>query len=266
MHRCIFSVVAIIFGCTIGKAQINTTSKLEKVSHTEPLFIDLVRDPGARAGEKEVNIGGNFISSSNHNEYGFFAECEFAPINRLGIEIETDFSFTKPTTSETVVSINKLEYLRLSTQYSFFVSPEIRTTMAIGYSQITEFTDFKNYGTDKILEGTIFNPFFFVAKRLGNQFHTLVHISPSIKYTLEDQSTEINCQLNTSFHYALPGTKHFVGLELNNEIHERKFAVTIHPQIKINLNKNLSIGFVTGLKISQNNKDFSSFFRVIYEL
>ena len=74
-----------ILGCYSAFAQ--TQSKPVKVSHVEPIFQDLVRDLGARKGEKEFNLGADFSSGAHYSENGYLAEYEFAPINRLGLEL-----------------------------------------------------------------------------------------------------------------------------------------------------------------------------------
>ena len=45
-----------------GYAQTETELPV-KVHHIEPLYIDLVRDLGARKGEKELNIGAEFVNT-----------------------------------------------------------------------------------------------------------------------------------------------------------------------------------------------------------
>ena len=114
--------------------------KIPKVHHIEPLYVDLVRDLGARKGEKELNIAGDFKNTSTYSEYAVLAEYEFAPIDRLGLEIETDFSFYKQISDVNDIPKNKLDNLRLSAQYSFYVSPKYATTLALGYTQIIDFT------------------------------------------------------------------------------------------------------------------------------
>lgn len=84
-----FSVVAIFVFASNGIAQ----TKPDKVSHAEPLYFDLVRDLGARKGEKEINVGADFTNITNYNEHDYLIEYEFAPINRVGFEVEADFSF-----------------------------------------------------------------------------------------------------------------------------------------------------------------------------
>ena len=60
----------------------------DKVLHAEPLYIDLIRDLGARKGEKEWNVGLGLTDKLNFDSYEALIEYEWAPINRLGFEIE----------------------------------------------------------------------------------------------------------------------------------------------------------------------------------
>lgn len=262
--KSLFLVPAIFIWATVGSAQTDPP-RPDKVLHAEPLYFDLVRDLGARTGEQEFNLGADFIHTLNHHKYALLAEYEFAPIHRLGFEVEIDFSFFKQTGFKTETPNNKLEGLRLSTQHSFFVSPRLRTTMAVGYTQIVSFTDFKNYGRSNFFTGTVYNPFFVAAKCWGNHYHTLIHTSPLIEYDFVRHSVAVHWQINTSFHYILPQTRHFIGVELNQEIHEGRFAITIRPQIKIKLHQNLAIGFVTGGAINKGGEHLSCFLRIIYE-
>jgi hypothetical protein len=245
----------------------STDGKLPKVSHAEPLFLDLVRDLGARKGEKEINIGANFANVKNYRENILLAEFEFAPINRLGLEAEVDLSFTKRTSSQHVeIPKNKLECLRLSAQYSFFVSEKLKTTLAVGYTQIIELTEFKNYGKRNLLTGTAYNPFFIAAKRWGKNFHSFIYAGPLFVQNFDTKATEVEWQINTSIHFTIPQSRHFIGIEFNKEFKNGEFEMTIRPQAKIKLNKNLALGLVVGFPINKKEEGFSSFMRIIYEL
>jgi hypothetical protein len=135
------------------------------------LFFDLVRDLGARKGEKELNVGADFKHHKDYRKYVYLVEYEFAPIDRLGLEIEADFSFYSKGTPNITAAGNKLEALRFSSQYSFYVSTKYQTTLAIGYTQIVEFTDFKNYGKNDLVSATLYSPFFVAAKRWEKNWH-----------------------------------------------------------------------------------------------
>lgn len=236
-----------------------------KVSHAEPLYFDLVRDLGARKGEKEINVGIDFRNHKNYHRFVTLAEYEFAPINRLGVEIEADFAFFRKINDNTEIPGNKLEGIRISTQYSFFVSPKHQTTLAIGYTQILELTDFHHYGKEKLLTGTVYNPFFVAAKRCGQSFHTLLYTGLLLEHDFAKKSLEHSWQVNTSVMYTIPQTHHFIGIELNKEFHHGKFEMTVRPQVKIKINHKTALGIVAGLPVRTNMESFSSFFRLIYE-
>ncbi|REC55099.1 phosphoribosylformylglycinamidine synthase [Chryseobacterium piscium] len=244
-----------------------TKSNPVKVSHAEPIFQDLVRDLGARKGEKEFNLGADFSSGKNYRESGYLAEYEFAPINRLGLEVETDFSFFSQKNNSTKEQIpgNRLDGIRLSAQYTFFVSEKSQTSMALGYTQVIEFTDFKNYGKGKFITGLVYSPFFVAAKKWGSHIHTLVYTYPMIQHELGENQTPVDWQINTSVMYSLPNSGHFIGVEVNKEISHGKMSVTLRPQVKIKLDSHFAVGIVTGIPVSHDKENVSSFFRLVYE-
>jgi hypothetical protein len=259
-------LIALISFNGIIYAQTPDKELIPKVSHVEPLFVDLVRDLGARKGEKEINLAADFRNIRNYNEYGILAEYEFAPINRLGLEIETDFLFFKRTEPNNEVPGNKLDNLKLSAQYSFLVSPEYNTTLAIGYTQIFAFTDFKSFGNSKLITKLVYSPFFIAAKRWGDNFHTLILTGPQIEHDLVEKATDVNWQINTSVFYSVPNSHHFIGIEFNKEFVYGEFDITMRPQVKVQLNDDLAIGLVAGFPMKNNGEKISSFFRIIYEL
>ncbi|HMQ08522.1 MAG TPA: HAEPLYID family protein [Saprospiraceae bacterium] len=239
----------------------------KKVLHAEPLYIDLIRDLGARKGEKEWNVGFGIIDNKNHDRYEALIEYEWAPIDRLGLEVELPFSFYYPIngTDQTNIPRNRLESLKLAAQYTFLVSEKYTTSMAIGYLHEFEITDFQNYGKEKLYTGNIYNPFFIVAKRWGDYFHTLIYAGPVIEHSFTGQSTQNHAQINTNFHYMVPGTRNFIGIEFNKEVYKNDFDMVIRPQMRLGITEKLMIGIVTGIPVSRENQRFSSFMRLIYE-
>ena len=255
------------FAFEICHAQTSSTPpKRDKVHHIEPLYIDLVRDLGARKGEKELNLAGDFINTANYSEYAVLAEYEFAPIDRLGLEVETDFSFFKRISDVKVIPKNRFDNLRLSAQYSFYVSTKYNMTLAIGYTQVIGFTAFEDLNEKPLIKGLQYSPFFVAAKRWGANFHTLVLAGPIFKHRFNTDYTNVDWQFNTSLDYAIPNSSHFVGIEFNKELVNGKFEMTMRPQGKIQINDALGIGLVVGFPITKSEEKFSSFFRVIYQL
>lgn len=236
-----------------------------KVLHAEPLYIDLIRDLGARKGERELNIGFGLTDNNNYDEYIALVEYEWAPLNRLGLEVELPFSIYYPNTKSSTAPSSKLNSLKLAAQYSFYVSPKNKTSMAIGYIQEFELTEFNKYGKESLLTGNIYNPFFIAAKRWGNNFHTLLYTGPAIEQSFRDNHFFTIWQINSNFHYMIPGTRNFIGIEFNKELSKSDFDMTIRPQMRVEINENLIVGIVTGIPIKRENERFSSFIRLIYE-
>ena len=240
----------------------------DKVLHAEPLFIDLIRDLGARKGEKEWNIGVGMTDRKTYDSYSALVEYEFAPIDRLGLEVELPFTFYYPTDSSTNfqnIPQSRLNSLKVAAQYSFYVNKKISTSLALGYINEFEFTSFNNYGVKRFIEGNIFNPFVVAAKRWGANFHTLIYSGPLFILHFGENELRNLWQINTNLHYLIPGSRNFVGIEFNKDVTQRDFDMTIRPQMRVALSDNLLIGIVTGIPIQRENQRFSTFMRLIYE-
>jgi hypothetical protein len=236
-----------------------------KVLHAEPLYVDLIRDLGARKGEKEWNVGLGLTDNKNYDAYTALVEYEWAPINRLGFEVELPFSFYYPTGDNRDAPGNKLNSLKLAAQYTFLVSEKKNLSMALGYIHEFELNDFNKLFYGSALEGNVYNPFLVAAKRWGNNFHTLVYTGPRLEQHLATSSWHKSWEWNTNFHYMISGTRNFVGIEFNKSFQKDDFDMTIRPQMRLGINDQLMVGIVTGIPIFRENERFSSFIRLIYE-
>jgi len=236
-----------------------------KVLHAEPLYIDLIRDLGARKGEKEWNVGFGLTDNQQFDEYLALVEYEWAPIDRLGLEIELPFSFYYPVNGNQIAPNNRLNSLKLAAQYTFFVSEKANTSLALGYIHEFELTDFNSYKNDRFIKGNVYNPFFVAAKRWGNNFHTLLYTGPAIFHHFDNNSIHTSWQVNSNFHYMISGTRNFIGVEFNKEFNASDFDMTIRPQMRVEITNQIMIGIVTGIPFNRENERFSSFLRLIYE-
>lgn len=245
----------------IAKIQDNTPAK---VLHAEPLYIDLIRDLGARKGEKEWNVGMGITDNNNYDEYTALVEYEWAPMDRLGLEVELPFSLYYPNGDADAPGSN-LNSIKVAAQYSFFVSEKLKTSMALGYIQEFELTEFNNYSSNTLFTGNVYNPFFIAAKRWGSNFHTLLYTGPQFIHHFDNAHVETNWQINSNVHYMIPGTMNFVGIEFNKDVTRHDFDMTIRPQMRVSIADNFLIGIVTGIPINRENQRFSSFLRLIYE-
>ena len=279
------SVLLSLFMILTGKAQVTDTCAIpnktadqfyidevqdskatDKVLHAEPLFIDLIRDLGARKGEREWNVGMGINDNSSNDNYTYLIEYEFAPIDRLGLEVELPVTVyaSKPDGSKR--QSTELNSIKVAGQYSYYVSEKNKTSMAIGY--IHEFTlaPLNTIRQNAVFNGNVFNPFLVFAKRWGNNFHTLYYGGPYI-HTFFDPvvETSFEYQHNYSIHYMIPGTRNFLGIELNHVFINSRSEMVMRPQMRISIADNLMIGIVTGIPLQKGNERLSSFFRIIYE-
>lgn len=237
-----------------------------KVLHAEPLYIDLIRDLGARKGEKEWNLGLGLTDNLKFDSYEALIEYEWAPINRLGLEVELPFTFYSPVneTEKDSVPSNQLNSIKVAAQWSFFVNEAMATSMAIGYINEFELSDFGNFG-NPLIKGNVYNPFLVVAKRWGNNFHSLIYTGPMIEQNYRTNKFHTTYDINTSFHYMITGTRNFIGIEFNKTFDNRDFDMTIRPQMRLGIADNLLIGIIAGIPVSRENERLSSFVRLIWE-
>ncbi len=246
--------------------QIEDHKEPDKVLHAEPLYIDLIRDLGARKGEKEWNLGLGLTDNLNFDSYEALIEYEWAPIDRLGLEVELPFTFYSPIngTANDSIPSNQLNSIKIAVQWSFLVNEPMATSMALGYINEFDLSDFRNFGKP-FIEGNVYNPFLVVAKRWGNNFHSLIYAGPMIEQRFSTNKFHTTYDINTSFHYMISGTRNFIGVEFNKTIDNGDFDMTMRPQMRLGIADNLLIGIVAGIPVSRENERLSSFVRLIWE-
>ena len=159
---------------------------------------------------------------------------------------------------------NQLNSIKIAAQWSFFVSEPMATSMAIGYINELELSDFRNFGSP-FIKGNIYNPFLVVAKRWGNNFHSLIYTGPMMEQNFKTNKINTTYDINTSFHYMITGTRNFIGVEFNKTLDDKYFNMTIRPQMRLGIADNLLIGIVAGIPVSKENERLSSFVRLIWE-
>lgn len=255
-----------IFAQKIPQQELEDGLEPFKVLHAEPLYIDLIRDLGARKGEKEWNLGMGLTDNLSFDSYEILVEYEWAPVNRLGLEVEFPFTFYSPTggTAGNLVPSNQLDALQVAIQWTFLVKPEIATSMAMGYLNEFQLTAFDSFAKP-LFKGNAYNPFLVVAKRWGGYFHSLIYTGPIFERNYNTGEWESAYEINTSFHYMIPGTINFIGVEFNKALEHGDFDMTIRPQMRLDISESMLIGIVAGIPVARENERFSAFMRLIYE-
>lgn len=252
---------------SVDSAQKKQVKIYPKISHAEPLYVDLMRDLGARKGEAEVNFGLGVAAHKNFNEYNGFVEYEWAVANRLGMEVEVPFSFTRRSADiPGEIPGNKISGIKLATQYTFLVDVRSQTSMAIGYLHEFELNYFNRLGNhESFFTGMEMNPIFIAAKKI-KQLNLLLYTGPVFENSFEDHDFNVMGTVNTSFLYVLPNQRHFIGIENNMDFDKDEFHYVLRPQIKIAFQHNFAIGFVTGIPVSRHEgvgMEFTT--RIIWE-
>ncbi|WP_162052219.1 HAEPLYID family protein [Pontibacter pamirensis] len=267
-------IVMLLLSCLKAVAQeVQLADTVEtrplKLTHAEPLYIDLIRDLGAHKGEKEWNIGAGLTDNLGYDRYEFLVEYEWAPINRLGLEVEVPVSLYTPNISDLDPQLNRpadrIESLKLAAQYTFLVSDKYQTSMALGTITEFELADLNRIGKDNMVKGFLLNPFLVMAKRWGSNMHSLVYTGPRVLFPFHKSGTEVGYEINSSVHYMIPNSRNFIGLELNKEFSHGEFHMVARPQMRITIDEGLMIGVVPGIPIIRGEERLSSFVRLIYE-
>jgi hypothetical protein len=93
----------------------------------------------------------------------------------------------------------------------------------------------------------------------------LIYTGPKIEQSFIFNDWHTTYDINTSFHYMIPGTRNFIGIEFNKVFDNRDFDMTIRPQMRLGIADNLLVGIVTGVPVSRENERLSSFVRLIWE-
>ena len=138
------------------------------------------------------------------------------------------------------------------------------TSMALGYINELELSDFRSFGNPLVC-GNVYDPFLVVAKRWGNNIHSLIYTGPKINHSFQSQRVNASFEMNSSFHYMITGTRNFIGIEFNKSWFQSDFDMTIRPQMRLEIADDLMIGIVAGIPVSRENERFSSFVRLIWE-
>lgn len=237
----------------------------EKVLHAEPLYIDLIRDLGARQGEAEWNIGFGLTDRLDVDRYFMLIEYEFAPLYHFGMEFEIPVTLYSAR-ADVIAPSNRIESLKAAVQWSFFVSEEISTSLALGYIHELEFSDLDVIRSGPIFKGNLYNPFFIAAKRWGNNFHTLIYAGLQIEQPFfRAAPVSIEYEWHTNIHYMIRGTRNFIGMEINKYFDGERFDAVFRPQMRLEIADNVLIGIVVGVPLNRSSERLSIFFRLIYE-
>ena len=116
--------------------------------------------------------------------------------------------------------------------------------MALGYMNEFLFNPINQIGEKGLMEGNLFNPFFVAAKRWGSNYHTLIYTGPRFEYHFDPSGWHFEYEMHLNFHYMVPGTGNFLGLEYNQYFTGDDYSGVLRPQARVDINEHLLLGIV----------------------
>jgi hypothetical protein len=245
-----------------------------KVLHAEPLYVDLIRDLGARRGEAEWNVGFGLTDRQAHDAYKVLVEYEWAPRDRRGVEIElpaTVYSGARlrprpgvPGDDLAPPPASRLDGLKTAVQWTAHVSERRQTSFALGYLNALQIADPRR-GGGRALRGNVYNPFVVGAKRWTHNAHTLVYTGAQYEHAFGQRVAPPLVEVNASAHYMLSGTRNFVGVEVNAERERRALHTVVRPQMRLGITDRVLLGVAVGVPVGTDRERMGTFFRLIYE-
>lgn len=203
-----------------------------------------------------------------YTQYSYLIEYEWAPINRLGLEVEIPVNvYGRHSENDDVadIPVSKVRGLKVGAQYTFISSERFKFSSAVGYLHEWEMAPLHKLRDNPLIEHQVMSPFWVLAKRWGNNFHSLVYQGPIMEQSIGHPKLYFSYQFNTNLHYMIRGTRNFVGLEINQIWAKRWNHTVFRPQMRLCLSENLMVGIVAGVSTWRQRERFSSFLRLIYE-
>ena len=89
--------------------------------------------------------------------------------------------------------------------------------------------------------GKLFDPFCVGAKRWGDHIHTLIYTEPRFEYHYSPSDWSFEYEMHFNFHYMVPGTGNFIGMEINQYFNSDYYNITLMPQARVDINEFLLI-------------------------
>lgn len=247
--------------------EVQNLAEPDKVLHAEPLFIDLIRDPGARAGEAEWNVAFDMTDGLVFDRYRLLVEYEWAPVDRLGLEIEIPVTLytALPNGRGAEKPSNRVESIKTAVQWTYHVDQQAALSLALGYINELEFADLKRISDSPLFTGNLFNPFAVVAKRWTRNLHTLLYAGSRTHWNFDTGVMSTALESNLSVHHMITGTRNFIGIETNALMIKGRWSAVVRPQMRVGLSEHMLVGLGVSLPVEREAERLGMFVRLIWE-
>jgi hypothetical protein len=271
------------FCCNSLYAQETKPEEETELKHYMPLYLDIPAELNVKKGYKEINVGFGYADFKDFSGERALVEYDFAPVRKLGFEIEVPFVFVHnkhevaavaPGHEEEDVQVpeeggatESAMALRVGFNYSFLTLRKAKMTFAGGYFNEIETSPFKEFGKPVFI-ANVYNPFIAVAKIWGTRLHSMVYAGPAIKQEFHNNETKTAWRLNTilSYRFGKNEKESFAGIECNQSFSSGdKAQLLLRPQVQLQFSEKISLGIIAGIPVqTANNLNGSGFLRFIY--
>ena len=264
--------------CTNVQAQ-EVKTETDELTHYMPMYLDMPAELNVHRGYKEINLGFGMAGFRDFNGQRLMLEYDFAPMDKLGFEIEVPFIFVQNKTHNTSTEVPDVMVpeeggnvqsaiaMRLGINYTLQSFKNIKTSISIGYFNEFESSPFVHFGKP-VIEANIYNPFFSVAKIWGDRFHAMLYCGPAFRqsFTGEEAKTVYRFNPTVSYHIGKLNKENFIALECNNVWAKGDAGqMILRPQFQMQLSGKWKFGFVGAVPVATNNHlKGSGIVRIIY--
>lgn len=267
----------ILLTITITNGQ-NSTKEPKSLKHYMPLYLDMPAEMNVKKGYKEFDLAIGHADFKDFSGQRALIEYDFAPIDKLGFEIELPFIFVqqKHSNTSTATESHSSEEgggpksgnaVRIGFNYSLYSFKEAKTSINAGYFNEIEFSPFEHFGKP-LFEANVYNPFVAVAKIFGDRFHAMIYTGTATKQYFELHKSLTSVRFNTilSYHLGNQYKENFIGIESNQTwAKDESGQMTLRPQAQIEISEKWKLGLVASIPVATNNHlNGSGFIRLIY--
>lgn len=250
-----------------------------KLEHYTPLYLDLPAELNVKKGYKEIDVAGGYADFKNFNGVRSLIEYDFAPIDKLGFEIEMPFIFVhdkhalpehdpeEVVVTEEGAAQESAVAFRVGFTYTVASLPEAKTTFAVGYNNELESSPFKDFGSP-LFVANVYNPFVVVAKVWGQRLHSMIYTGPAIKqeFDLHESKTQYRFNTIVSYRFGKGDNESYAGVECNQSFgKDSKAQMLLRPQVQLQLSERFRLGLIAGIPVQTETKlNASGFVRLMY--
>jgi hypothetical protein len=254
----------------------------DKLFHAEPLFMDLVRDLGARRGERELGLAWGQSVSSRYVAHLMFLEYEWAPADNWGLEVELpmhlhytprDMQATAPDPHASTTSSNRSHTelaARAGVQHTLRIWRTHHLSVGMGYYHQSTLASLGEWAHQPMVQRTQGLLYGVMAKRWGYRWHLTAQAGPRWQATHSAHAVPADAwlaEIHTSVQFLLPGTPNFAGLEVNSGWGANQQWLTLRPQLRLSLAHHFLVGLALGIPIvsEPEHEHLSGFVRLMWE-